>query len=813
MPGNQYVTVVFSQVMNRQFTYRLPASLGEKPFIGQRVIAPLKQTTAVGFIVAFEDSPPSGVEIRDIIEIVDHQPVFPPELFSFLRRMAEYYLTPLAKVLSIAIPPEYRLIKNRRLSIMPTELTVERYNDIYATIAAQPDVSLANLRKKFDQTYLEKGIAYLKQRHLIRELPVYTRKKGENLVLHAITLTPAAQMQADLLSKFTRAPRQRAVLEQLIQAGGTISGAAARQISAPLIRSLSQKGLVACEYQREDLDDFWSEFSTRPKTITLTDDQQAIFEPIQAALREQKYAAFLIEGVTGSGKTEVYIKLIQEAIKAGRSAMVLVPEITLTSHLAGRFKGAFGSQIAIWHSHLTQKRRKIIWWSILQGEYPVVIGARSAIFLPLPNLGLIVVDEEQDSSFKQRSPEPRYQGRDAALLRGSLSNSVVVLGSATPSLETQYNAAVGKITKLVLPRRFAKAPTAKIHVVDMLAEYQQTGDFQNPLSRLLLEKIGEKVSLGQQVLLLQNRRGFSHVILCPDCGYVPLCRNCDITMTYHKKENRLQCHYCNFTLVPPASCPKCGGTRFLYPGVGTQKVENLLRSHFPNFNLSRLDIDTCQETGYAQRILKAFEQNQIQILLGTQMIAKGLDFPNVTLVGVINADVGLFMPDFRARERVFHLLYQVSGRAGRGELQGEIVIQTYNPHDFTIRCALQQNLTMFVNNELSERNPLHYPPFSRLALIQVSALQNERAQQVAQEVAFFLNQNRKQVYLLGPAPAPLSKIKNRYRYQIILKSRKEHDPSGTKLHNLLHTLLHSDQYPKWSRQARLSIDIDPADLL
>jgi len=813
MASVEFVRVIFPQISNRQFIYRLPTNYQGAVFSGQRVIAPLKQSSAMGFILEPEKQPPTAIEIKPLMEIVDLHPLLPPELFSFLRRLADYYLTPFPKVLNMAIPPEYRLLKNRHFYPATESPQLNNFEDIYSAIATKPGLEHLALKKKFDPDYLQRGINYLKQHHLISEVPLFRQPKNEPSVLSTIQLSPAAQAIPDLLARFQRAPRQRELIDALIAAGGSISSPAIKNFPPTVLRSLEAKGIITCLYQPADLGDFWGDFSQRLKEVILTEEQKQLFSSIRAKLHKKEYAAFLIEGVTGSGKTEIYIQLIQEILAQGRTALVLVPEITLTSHLAGRFKGVFGDKIAIWHSRLTQKQRKIIWSAIQQGEYPVVIGARSALLLPIPRLGLIVVDEEHDASFKQRSPEPRYHGRDAALLRGSLSQCVVVLGSATPSLESQYNAAIGKLTRLTLTRRYAKAPQARIHVVDLRAEQKETGDLYNPLSRLLLAKINEKLAAGQQVLLLQNRRGFSHVLLCPDCGYTPRCRNCDITLTYHKKENLLLCHYCNFAITPPTACPECNSTRFLFPGVGTQKVETLLHQHFPAYQIGRLDIDTTQETGYSQRILKAFEQNQIQILLGTQMIAKGLDFPNVTLVGVINADVGLFMPDFRARERVFQLLYQVSGRAGRGAIQGEIVIQTYNPQDFTIRCALQQNLELFSNRELSERNPLDYPPFARLALIQVSALQQERATRIAQEIAHYLHQTRQKIQLLGPAPAPLAKLKNRYRYHLILKSRKDYDPAGAQLHALLLQLLHTKEYPKWSQQARLTIDIDPIDLL
>jgi primosomal protein N' (replication factor Y) len=329
----------------------------------------------------------------------------------------------------------------------------------------------------------------------------------------------------------------------------------------------------------------------------------------------------------------------------------------------------------------------------------------------------------------------------------------------------------------------------------------------------LLKKIQEKLELGEQVILLQNRRGYSPIILCPDCGWTPRCRNCDITLTYHKSTSQMLCHYCNLSELPPHSCPRCQSTHFLYPGYGTQRVESFLREKFPKSEIVRMDLDNTRRQGFAQKAMEKFEKGVIQIMLGTQMIAKGLDFPKVTLVGVLNADIGLFMPDFRARERVFQLLYQVAGRAGRGEIQGEIVIQTFNPKDTTIRCAIQQNLPKFAALELNERNPLNYPPFSRLAVILVSDTNLTQVVDAAQQVVQYLQPRHKKTDLLGPTPAPLSKIRNRYRYMLIIKSRKETDPNGTQLRNILFNFISSETYKQISRRAQVSIEIDPLDLL
>jgi len=808
----QYIDVIFPATLQKSFTYQVPGNYDGLLAPGQRVVAPLKSSSAIGFIVNVASEAPRHLKIREIQEIIDPQPIFPTELLIFLHKISDYYLTAFGKVLSAAIPPEYRFTKTRKLvALRSVNEKPNDYIDLFEQIAIRREVKHSFLKRRFEMTYLQKGLMSLKKEGFITEMPEFKPIRYRGQIDKSIHLVKKDEETFQTISR--KAPRQAEILTALQTSGQSLSSSELSGFSPAAIRSLMEKGIIAVKTIDRTLQDMWQEFGERHKTVLLTADQEVVFQKIIDSLKRHQYTGFLLEGVTGSGKTEIYLEAIRETLALGRTALILVPEITLTTHLAARFRGEFHNKIAIWHSHLTPAQRNVLWGAILRGEYPVVIGARSAILLPLSNLGLIIVDEEQDHSFKQESPEPRYHARDTALLRGVESQATVVLGSATPSLESQYNAAIGKLEKLLLPRRYSKAPTAMIQVVDMKAEIQETGDVQNPLSRLLTEKIRDRLERNQQVLLLQNRRGYSPVLLCPDCGWVPECRNCDISMTYHKKTGTLECHYCNLHEIPPAVCPRCQGTHFLYPGVGTQKVEYYLKAAFPDCRFERLDLDVNRIRNQAVSILNRFESGQIQIMIGTQMIAKGLDFPNVTLVGVINADLGLYMPDFRARERVFQLLYQVSGRAGRGDIQGEIIIQSYNPQDFTIRCALQQNISAFSNFELNERNPVNYPPFSRIALVKISDLSDQRAKRTASAVADFLNDKRGKIGLLGPAAAPLARLLNRYRYQIVLKSRRESDPNGKNLHHLLRTFLNSREYQTQSRQARITIDIDPVDLL
>ncbi|MBU0712095.1 primosomal protein N' [bacterium] len=810
------VNIAFpSSALRQLFTYRINPENKSVLAPGQRVVAPLRNVPTIGFVAGTGITAPGGIKLKTIIEIIDPEPLIPEDLFRFLIKLSDYYLAPLGKTLSAAIPSEYQIQKHRQVfTVDPrTDSVPEPYLQLFAKISSTDSILLSSLKRQFDKETLAHGIEILKKLKKISETPLFSAPQYRPLVQKRILLADNFNTnQPDILNLKKRAPRQWEILEHL-QIHQAIPQQDFINFSMAAIKTLSDKQLIIIEETEISDDIFWKEILSKEKTVSLTDEQNLVTKEIAQHIGSDRFAPFLIQGVTGSGKTEVYLKLIKKTLAIGKSALVLVPEITLTTHLASRFRGEFKDTIAIWHSHLSSTQRNTLWKKIRDGLYPIVIGARSAVLLPIRHLGLIIIDEEQDGSFKQRDQEPKYHARDAALMRAVEARAVVVMGSATPSLESLYNAAIGKFQKLELKKRYSNAPSATIEIVDMKAEWKSTGDFENPISRLLKEKIAEKLDRNEQILLLQNRRGYSNVILCPDCGWTPKCRNCDISLTYHKNAATLLCHYCNLIQQPPVFCPNCQSSKFLYPGFGTQRVETCLQDAFPNHKIVRLDIDSTRKQGFSQRVMREFESGNIDIILGTQMIAKGLDFHNVTLVGVLNADIGLFMPDFRARERVFHLLYQVAGRAGRGKIQGEVFIQSFNPQDITIRFAMQQNIAKFTALELNERNPINYPPFSRLAAILFSGLNESQVREAAETCTHYLKQHNKKLEVLGPTPAPISKIKNRYRYLSIIKSRKETDPNGTRLRSVLKSFLVSVVYQSQSRQVRISVDIDPMDLL
>ena len=514
---------------------------------------------------------------------------------------------------------------------------------------------------------------------------------------------------------------------------------------------------------------------------------------------------FLLHGVTGSGKTEVYLSAIEAALAEGRSALLLVPEIALTPAVAGQFFARFGDRVAILHSAFTDVERSEQWRRIRGGAGSVVVGTRSGVFAPVRNLGLIIVDEEHDGSYKQEET-PRYHGRDVAVVRAQAAGATVVLGSATPSLESRYNAERGKYTLLELPGRIEERPMAQVELIDMRQEFLETRK-QNTFSRKLVEAITARVENGEQTLVLLNRRGFSSYVACRACGERVQCINCSLTLTYHKRDRRLLCHYCGYAEKVPSICPKCQSEHIYFLGVGSERVEEELHRDFPTARIARLDRDTVTGKRQYETILQAFRERSFDLLVGTQMIAKGHDIPNVTLVGVVSADIGLGMPDFRAAERTFQLLTQVAGRAGRGNLPGIVLIQTINPDHYAVRMAAAQDYQAFYEKELNFRRMMHYPPFSAMANILVRSEKKEVAMRMSSELGHFLTPAPEGLKVMGPAEAPVPRLKAEYRYQFLIKA------AGRKpLNEFLRRVQAYALEHKWGATA-LVIDVDPLSLM
>jgi primosomal protein N' (replication factor Y) len=538
---------------------------------------------------------------------------------------------------------------------------------------------------------------------------------------------------------------------------------------------------------------------------SLNSHQRKAVDAIHAALRSRTFHAFLLEGVTGSGKTEVYLNAIDAVLEQGRSALMLVPEIALTPAVAGQFLQRFGNNVAILHSAFHDSERAEEWRRIRAGKAGVVVATRSGVFAPMRNLGLIVVDEEHDSSYKQQET-PRYHGRDVAVVRARDLGAVAVLGSATPSLESRYNAERGKYTLLELPERIENRPMPRVQLIDMRQEFLETRK-QATFSRALIEAVTERLDNGEQTMLLLNRRGFSSFVACRACGERIECINCSVTLTYHRRDRRMLCHYCNYSARVPEKCPKCESEYIQFLGVGSERVEEELHSAFPRARVARLDRDTVGGKRDFEHILAAFRGGEFDILVGTQMIAKGHDIPNVTLVGVVNADIGLGLPDFRAAERTFQLLTQAAGRAGRGTTPGIVLVQTTNPDHYAIVRAAEQNYEKFYVKECEFRRLMHYPPFGALANVIVRGSTEEEALSRSAALGRLLNPPPEGVTVLGPAPASVARLKTEFRYQVILKAS-----SRKRLNEIISQVRSFADREKWAPTS-LMLDIDPMSLL
>lgn len=542
--------------------------------------------------------------------------------------------------------------------------------------------------------------------------------------------------------------------------------------------------------------------SKRQQRLLLSPQQRLVLELIVRGIEKKRYGIFLLHGITASGKTEVYLQAIAHVLAQGRSAIVLVPEISLTPQTVERFKSRFGQRVALLHSRLLASERTLQWQRIKGGQAQIVIGPRSAVFAPVRNLGLIVVDEEHENTYKQQDASPRYHAREVAILRAKIAGACVILGSATPSLEAFYQAKKGKIKLLCLPERVTKQDLPLVDIIDMRQEISMRRGI-NIFSRSLETKIREVLRKNEQAILFLNRRGFSTYISCPKCGYVARCKRCNVSLTYHYATKNLVCHYCNFSVQPPQICPQCNSNYLRYFGIGTEKVESELHRLFPQARISRMDTDATSKRGAHDRILAAFKEGKTDILIGTQMVAKGLDFPRVSLVGVVNADTALNLPDFRSGERTFNLLTQVGGRAGRGEAEGKVVIQTYVPEHYAVDASITHDYRQFYRREIKSRKELRLPPFTHLVNLTLRSRDQKKVQELATDLSKRLKKKKKikEIEVLGPAPAMISKIRGNFRWSVLLKGK-----TAPQLVRLLKSVLKSFRRYKG---IMLSVDVDP----
>jgi primosomal protein N' (replication factor Y) (superfamily II helicase) len=801
---HRFCDVALPVPVDQLFTYSLPQSLAEQTLPGCRVLAPFGPRKLTGVVLHVHDRPPEQ-SVKPILKLIDAAPVLDDELLKLARWIAEYYCAPVGEVLKVMLPLTGETHRSKVYSLTPLGHDIVRQLTMEA-----PDDTSALLRLLEERaralTYLVSKVPNARQ-----ILPALLKKgwiAGEDQSAERDPLRASAErLEAEFIQrpdpgiKLKKAEREcLAFLElhpgkhNLSKLSETVKGA------SEAARALARRGLIRLEVTQAK-----PVFGYGNSPPTLNQEQQTAFESIKEALQADEYRTFLLQGVTGSGKTEVYLRSIESALSRGKNALLLVPEIALTPAVAGQFFQRFGDQVAILHSAFGDAERADQWRRVRNGQARVVVGTRSGVFAPVQNLGLIIVDEEHDGSYKQ-GETPRYHGRDVALVRAKNASAVAVLGSATPSVESRFNADEKRYSLLYLPRRIADRPMPEVELVDMRAEFLETKQ-QATFSRRLLEEMTRRLKQREQIMLLINRRGFSSFAVCRSCGERVQCQNCSVVLTHHRRDQRMLCHYCAHAERIPVECPKCGSEHIQFIGAGSERVEDELHRHLPEARIARLDRDSASGKGAFEHILQTFREGHADILVGTQMIAKGHDIPNVTLVGVVLADIGLSMPDFRAAERTFQLLTQAAGRAGRGSLPGEVVVQTYSPDHYAVAFAAQQDYEGFYKKEIEFRKWLRYPPFSAFANILVRDKRQEEALRMASELGFLLTPQPPQTRVMGPAEAPVPRLRDEFRYQILIKAAKR-----SVLRDVVKRLREHALAQKW-RSTALVIDVDPITLM
>ena len=796
--------------LDKLFTYRMPVTLRHRVQAGCRVMAPFGKRKLIGVVVAVHSNVPE-LEAKEILSLVDEQPVFDDLMLALARWISEYYCAPLGEVLRGMAPLTgesrrsvvYSLTEDGRDLIRQRNLGLggEDATEQLMRLLDQRSQSEAWLKQRVPgasallQKLVKKGLAEREEFHIEKD-PL--RMASERLLVESLDPPPPAELDG---KKLPKAERELVSFLALHPGEHPLSEleAVLKNVSSAA-RSLARKSLLRMRPRPTIPTSFGA-----GERHALNAHQQAALGEITIALENGAFQPMLLQGVTGSGKTEVYLQAIDAALARDRSALLMVPEIALTPAMAGQFYHRFGERVAILHSAFHDAERANQWRRVQSGEAGVVVATRSGVFAPIRNLGLIIVDEEHDGSYKQ-DETPRYHGRDVAVYRASVEKAVVILGSATPSLETRANAEQGRYKHLLLPERVNNRPMPEVEIIDMRDEFLATKSLE-PFSRRMVDAVTERLEKGEQVMVLHNRRGFSTQVVCRSCGHALGCPDCAVTLTYHRRHKRMLCHYCGYAEAVPKSCPKCASEYVQFLGAGSEKIEDYLHQYFPTARIARMDRDTVSGKKGFETILQGFREGAFDILLGTQMIAKGHDIPNVTLVCVVTADAALSLPDFRAAERTFQLLTQVAGRAGRGATPGRVLVQTLHPDHYSVTLAAAQDYEAFYAAELAFRRQLRYPPFAYLANVLLRHESQEEAMRMATEVKWLLDPAPEQTRVMGPAEAPVPKLKKDFRYQLLVKAA-----SRPVLRRTILLIRDHAVAQKW-KATSLVLDIDPLNLM
>ncbi|MDF2546844.1 MAG: priA [Anaerosolibacter sp.] len=826
MKNARYVEIVInnkSSHTNTTYTYGIPDDLMDRISIGTRVMVPFGKGNKLieGYVVDDNvDIEIPAFKVKYIQDIVDEEKLISENLIELCKWMREKYLCTYIDAVQCMIPTglSYKLDRKIRLNDSYNNgQTVDiRLSDkqkaVVEAIRTHRNITESSLKQilSFEPTstvksLVDKGMIVL-ENHFKNEVNTLTEK--------IVGLTEGLNIIEALGKLKKNAIKQKQILNYLMENGPAKWSALRKDlgVNGSLIDSLREKGLVKIEVIEKKRDPFGQTEIVAEKKIELTDEQNQVIQQVIPSMMNFKYQPFLIHGITGSGKTEVYMQLIRKAIEQSREAIVLVPEISLTPQMIERFRSRFGNQIAVLHSKLSLGERYDEWNRIKRGEVKIAIGARSAVFAPFDNLGIIIVDEEHEHTYKSEQ-SPKYHAVEVAEFRCKQRNAILLLGSATPSLESYHKSEKGIYRMLSMENRYNQNKLPDVHIIDMRAELQNGN--KSVFSERLYREIHKNLEMGEQTILFLNRRGYSTFISCRSCGYVVKCPHCEISLTYHKNSHFLSCHYCGYKQNPPQLCPKCNSKYIKYFGTGTEKIEKMTQELFPAAKISRLDLDTTSRKGSMEKIIREIRQGKVDIVIGTQMIAKGLDFPNVTLVGVIAADMSLNLPEFRAAERTFQLITQVAGRAGRGERLGRVIVQTYEPEHFAIQASQNHDFVSFYHQEIAVRESFNYPPFSQLINIMITGEKETDVIGLSNEYAAELKYALKNVditeeIIFGPGPAALARINQKYRWQIIIKSKMI---DQNVIRGIINTVRINVLKKNSGNDVNINIDINPFNML
>ncbi len=773
----------------RLFTYRVPRNISEMIKVGARVIVQFGKNRVITAVVAnIHSNPPAQYQAKYILELLDDEPIITTHQLELFKWVSEYYLCNIGEVLNVAMPAGLKITSQSRIQHNPEfdyeELLTDQERYILDEIKKHATLSYEEVARLVNQTNITAIIKSLVGKHAVI-LFEEVKERYQPKVVKKIRLTAAFTSETSLMqltSSLDKTPKQQDILMRYLSHVPVYNHAELNQkgldktifskddgVSDSALQTLIKKGIF------EQFEIIVSRFSDiplgSPAEVNLSKSQQTAFEQIHQSFAEREVV--LLHGITGSGKTEVYIELIKQALEGGTQVLFLLPEIALTTQIVVRLRKVFGDQMGIYHSKFSDNERVEVWKGILDGKFQFVVGVRSAIFLPFDNLGLIIVDEEHETSYKQHDPAPRYHARDVAVIMAYMHKAKTLLGSATPSLESYFHARSGRYGLVEMTERFGNAVLPTFLLVDTKKEKKQR-TMKNEFSSVLLEHLESNLNNKEQTILFQNRRGYSPYMQCEECSWISECNNCDVSLTYHMKVRELRCHYCGHKEEVPRTCPACGSTRVKTVGYGTEKIEDELHLLLPSARVQRMDLDTTRAKNAYQQIIQEFEQGGTDILVGTQMVSKGLDFDNVSMVGIFDADRIIHFPEFRASERAFQMLTQVSGRAGRrSDKPGKVLIQTANPAQKILERIIQNDYVGMYEAEIVEREQFHYPPFTRLIKLTVKHIDEATSKRAATALAEKLTVNLGKSRVLGPEPPLVERVRNQFLFDILIKLERE----------------------------------------